>query len=169
MVQRVVDEIQEDIWFLSLAIINHDITRRHEEYLTYFYAEEFSNPDDIVGSHSSRPMVGRDKIRAYVNQYSGDDAARGNRVGKILTKAYSGFVHAASPHIMDMCAGHVARFDVNGECRTLRRVEFERDAMNYFYRGILAMAIAAKAFGDDELFASLLPEAERFESQMKQA
>ena len=167
MVQRFVDEIQEDVWFLSLAIINNDVTRRHEEYPTYFYAEEFRDPNDIVESHTSRPTVARDKIRAYVNQYSGDDAARGNKVGKVLTKAYSGFIHAASPHIMDMCVGYIARFDIDGQCRVLRRAEFERDAMNYFYRGILAMAVAAKAFNDDELFASLLPEAKRFESQMQ--
>lgn len=114
-------------------------------------------------------MVKRDKIRAYVNKHSGDDAVRGNRVGKILTKAYSGFVHAASPHIMDMCVGEIARFDVSGQRRTLRRTHFERDAMNYFHRGILALSVAAKAFGDEELFTSLLTESERFESQMNQA
>jgi tRNA U38,U39,U40 pseudouridine synthase TruA len=166
MVQRAVDEIEEDVWFLSLALINNDFTARHKQYLAYFYAEEFGNPADIVDSHASRGMVSRDKIRAYVNQHSGDDATRGNKVGKVLTKAYSGFVHAASPHIMDMCFGYTPRFDVNGECRALRRAEFERDAMNYFYRGILSMAVAAKAFGDERLFASMLSEEKRFEAAM---
>jgi hypothetical protein len=166
MVQRAVDEIEEDIWFLSLSVINNDITPRHKQYLTYFYAEEFGDPNDIVESHSSRGMVSRDKIRAYVNQHSGDDAARGNKIGKVLTKAYSGFVHAASPHIMDMCAGHIPKFDVSGQCKTLRQTEFERDAMNYFYRGLLAMAVATKAFNDEELFASIHSEAKRFEAEM---
>lgn len=167
MVQRVVDEIEEDVWFLSLAIINNDITERHKQYLAYFYAEEFGDPADIVESHVSRGMVSRDKIRAYVYQHSGDGAARGNKIGRILTKAYSGFVHAASPHIMDMCFGHAPQFDLSGECKTLRRREFERDAMNYFYRGILSMAVAAKAFGQERLFESVRSEGVRLEIEMK--
>ncbi len=166
VLQRAVDEAQEDIWFLSLAIIKNDITPLHKEFLTYFYAEEFTDPDDAMGSHSSRGMVKRDKIRAYVNQHSGDRAERGNKAGKVLTTAYSGFVHAASPHIMDMCFGNMAKFDIGGQCRTLRRAEFERDAMNYFYRATMAMAAAAKAFGDELLFVSTLSEIERLEAHM---
>ena len=37
----------------------------------------------------------------------------------MLTKAYSGFIHAASPHIMDMCGGVPPRFDINGACKNL--------------------------------------------------
>lgn len=40
MVQRAVDEIKEDVWFLSLAVIKNDMTSRHTEYLQYFYAED---------------------------------------------------------------------------------------------------------------------------------
>jgi hypothetical protein len=107
-------------------------------------------------------MVSRDKNRAYVNKYNPADQARGNKLGRILTKAYSGFVHASSPHIMDMCAGHAPLFDISGQHKTFRRPTFERDAMNYFFRGILAMGIAARAFGDDELFELMRVEAQKF-------
>lgn len=36
VIQRAVDELQEDIWFLSLAIIKNDVTPRHKEYLLIF-------------------------------------------------------------------------------------------------------------------------------------
>ena len=62
VLQRAVDEIDEDVWFLSLAVIDNDITARHQEFLRYFYAEEFTDPLDPMGSHSSRGMVKRDKI-----------------------------------------------------------------------------------------------------------
>jgi hypothetical protein len=166
MLQRAVDEIEEDVWFLSLGVINNDITPRHTEFLKYFYAEEFTDPADIMGSHESRGMVKRDKIRAYIHQGYGPDQGRANAVGKILTKAYSGFIHAASPHIMDMCGGMPTRFDVSGESRILRGPEHERDALNYFYRAVLAMAVAAMAFGDDDLFSSMRAFASEVETAM---
>jgi hypothetical protein len=166
MTQRAVDEISEDVWFLSLGIINNDLTDRHNNYLEYFYAEEFSDPNDAVETHSSRGMVGRDKIRAYVNKFTDQDPGHGNKIGKVLTKMYSGFVHAASPHIMDMCAGDNPRFDVSGRLRNLRRSEYECDAMNYFFRSTTAMAVAAKAFGDEDLFALLFSEKNRLEAEM---
>jgi hypothetical protein len=167
VIQRAVDEIGEDVLFLSLAIINNDMTARHEEYLRYFYAEEFEDPFDIVGSHASRGMVKRDKIRAYINQAFGVDSARANTVGRFLTKAYSGFVHAASPHIMDMCAGNPARFDINGASAPFRTEEHADDALNYFYRSLVAMCYAAKAFGDEDLFSEIYKATTSLEAKMQ--
>ena len=166
MMQRALDEIEEDIWFLSLGLIRNDITPRHIEFLKYFWAEEFADPNDIVGSHTSRGMVKREKIRAYINAV--DSAAEhANTMGKILTKAYSGFVHAASPHIMDMYGGSPAQFDICGESKIFRTPTHERDALNYFYRSLLAMAIAAKAFGDEASFSAMLAPASEIEGWMK--
>jgi hypothetical protein len=167
MVQRALDEIEEDIWFLALGLIRNDITPRHKEYLKYFYAEEFENPEDITGSHISRGMVKREKIRGYIHDEPGADAARAKTVGKIIAKAYSGFVHAASPQIMDMCGGLPPRFDVSGELRNFRAAEHERDALNYFYRALLTMALAAKALGDEALFSKMQTSAAEVEAAMK--
>jgi len=157
MIQRASDEIADDIWFLSLGIIHNDATPRHREFLEYFYAEEFADPSDVVGSHKSRGMVKREKIRAYIESklVSGPEAVRAKGVGKVLTKAYSGFIHAASPHIMDMFGGIPPRVGVNGAFKNFRYAEHARDALNYYYRGVLAMGIAAKAFEDDGLFSSM--------------
>jgi hypothetical protein len=167
MMQRALDEIEEDVWFLALAVIKKDVTPRHTEYLRYFYEEEFEDPQDIVGSHKSRGMVKREKIRAYVNSASGAEAARANAVGKVLAKAYSGFIHAASPQIMDMYGGLPAQFDVSGKFRNWRAPSQERDALNYFYRAVLAMAAAAKAFSDDELFTTIRAWASDLDAAMR--
>ena len=155
MVQRALDEIGEDVEFLSLAVIRGEVTPRHKEFLDNFYAEEFDDPSDTVGSHRSRGMLKREKIRAYVNQGLGDNASRANLTGKIITKIYSGFIHAASPHIMDMCGGSPPRFDVNGELRNLRGSEHIGDAMNYFLRAPMTMAFAAQAFAEEKLFSEM--------------
>jgi hypothetical protein len=166
MIQRVLDELGEDIAFLSFGAMSGELSPLHKQYLDYFYAEEFDDPSNIVESHRSRGMVKREKIRAYVNRQSGSDSSRANIVGKIIMKAYSGFIHAASPHIMDMYGGMPPRFDVSGEFRSVRRREFANDAMNYFYRALVAMAFAAKAFGDEDLFQKMRAEAAAFEVRM---
>jgi hypothetical protein len=166
IVQRALDEIGEDITFLSLGVIHGVLTARHKEYLEYFYAEELDNPSNIMGSHKSRGMVSREKIRAYVNRELGDNTSRANVAGKIITKAYSGFVHAASPHIMDMYGGSPARFDVSGEFRGLRGDEHADDALNYFLRALFYMAFAAKAFGDERLFSDVSARASELEAKM---
>jgi hypothetical protein len=48
---------------------------------------------------------------------------------------------------------------------TSRVEEHHADLWNYFYRGILAVAFAAKAFGDEALFASILCYRDEFERQ----
>jgi hypothetical protein len=120
VIQRVVDEIEEDISFLSLAVIHSDVTALHAEYLRYFYAEEFTDTDNIVDSHASRGMIRREKIRAYIHSKATleNNSQRANTVGKVMTKAYSGYVHAASPHIMDMYGGWPACFDISGASGT---------------------------------------------------
>ena len=157
VIQRVVDEIEEDISFLSLGVVHDDVTPLHTDYLKYFYAEEFTDPNDIVGSHTSRGMLRREKIRAYIHAKAGfsTDGQRANVVGKVMTKAYSGYVHAASPHIMDMYGGQPARFDINGATKALRYASQARDGANYFYRAVIAMALAAKALEDEVLFSEL--------------
>jgi hypothetical protein len=170
MIQRALDEIDEDIAFLSFGVMR-GLTERHKQYLEYFYAEEFGDPSDIVGSHQSRGMVSRDKIRAYVSEQSGVEPSRANVVSKVLTKAYSGFVHAASPHIMDMyhgmdMYGGPPGFDVRGDHKSLRANTHATDALNYFLRATGIMALAAKAFGDEELFATMYAEFGKFEQIM---
>jgi hypothetical protein len=168
MIQRALDEIDEDIAFLSLAVLRGELTRHHQEYLDYFYAEEFDDSSDLMASHTSRGMVKREKIRAYVSRdLWGEGDSRANVVGKIITKAYSGFVHAASPHIMDMYGGWSPGFDISGENRTLRSEEAANDALNYFLRALFSMAFAAKAFGDEALFGEMRAEAAKLEARMQ--
>lgn len=161
MIQRALDEIGEDTIFLSLGVIDGQ-TQRHKDYLEYFYAEEFADPSDIMGSHTSRPMVRREKIRAYIHRRLDQDASRANVVFKIVNKAYSGFVHAASPHIMDMVYGESSpHFDLSGASRRLWGEGHANDALNYFLRALFSMAFAAKAFGDEELFGAMVAESDK--------
>jgi hypothetical protein len=69
--QRMLDEFQEDISFLCLAIIYDDFTSHHKEYLDAFYQEEFDNPESAIKSSQKRPMIPRKKIRAFIGKNRG--------------------------------------------------------------------------------------------------
>lgn len=167
MMQRAVDEIEQDILFLSFAVINSDVTSLHKQYLEFFYLEEFADPDDVVGSRIPRGMVNRDKIRSYVHRnavFDADDLPSANATAKTLTKAYSGYIHAASPHVMDMY--FPGGFDVSGAAKR-RYISHRLDARNVFYRAIAATAIVARAFGDEPLFAAIYDFAGKVDAEMR--
>ena len=161
--QRMLDEIQEDVTFLALGIIFGNLTPLHSAYLHAFYQEEFDPKTGKPGTQD-RPMVPRKKIRAFIARMEGaaSDPSRGVEVTRQVSKAYSGYVHAASPQIMDMYGGSPPRFHVAGMKGTERHLEHREDLWNYFYRGILAFSFSAKALGAEVLFANISAFAEKF-------
>jgi hypothetical protein len=155
--QRMLNEFQEDVTFLAYATISNDLTDLHNRYLDAFYEEEFDKPEDPVSSTQKRPMVPRDKIRAYIARIEGRelDPSRGVALTRTISKAYSGYVHGASPQIMEMYGGDPPRFHVSGLHESPLFADHEHDLWNYFYRGICVFGFSAKAFGDDELASSI--------------
>ncbi len=163
--QRMLDEFQEDIIFLVYGLTIDKLTELHRKYLAAFYDEEFDKPDNPIGSTQKRPIISRKKVRAYLARLEGKvlDPSRGVELSRSLNKTYSGFIHGASPHIMEMYVGDPPRFHVSGMLGTFKVEEHRADLWNYFYRGILAFAFAAKAFGDEALLASILRYRDEFE------
>tara|TARA_B110000093_G_C12877173_1_gene370294 strand:+ start:207 stop:965 length:759 start_codon:yes stop_codon:yes gene_type:complete len=155
-IQRILDDLTEDISFLALSIIVDKNTKLHDEYLDAFYEEEFNNQSSMVRSSQKRPMISRKKIRAYVNNFDGvDDPSTGIEVSRTFHKAYSGYVHGASPQIMELYFGSPPRFDLQGSKSSPLFLDHVNDLFNYFYRAILAFGFSAKAFGDDGLFKKI--------------
>lgn len=155
-IQRMLDEFHEDVLFLAYAAINGELTALHQEYLDAFYREEFDAPTALASSQN-RSMVPRKKIRAYVAKVAlqGFDPSTGVTLSHTIHSMYSGFVHGASPHIMDMVEGNPPRFHIHGMGGTSRYEDHRYDLYNPFFRAIIALAVVAKTFGDEELFRSL--------------
>ena len=155
ILQRVLDELHEDISFLSYGRVFGE-TDLHRSYLASFYEEEF-DADSAIESTQKRAMVPRRKIRAWLSNLFGEysEPTRGIELSRTLSKVYSGYVHAASPQIMDIFFGDPARFHMTGVRGTFRQDEHREDLWNYFYRSIVAFADVAKGFGDESLFESI--------------
>lgn len=169
--QRTLDEFGEDIAFLTLGLTAGEWKQRHTDYLEYFYQEEFSDPEAPLESAQARPSIPRRKIRAYLTQYvtlegsGGIDPSKASGALRFVAKGYSGYVHGASPQIMDMYGGDPPRFHLRGLLGTVRMGASASDLWNYVFRGLLAFANAALAFGDRHLFQRVLAYLSDFEEQ----
>ena len=152
--QRILDEISEDITFLACGIINGDHNSDlHCQYLDAFFEEEF-DAESAIESTQKRPMIRRKKIQAYVARkyYSPSNPSDGHENLRTLSKFYSGYIHAASPQLMEMYGGEPKQYHMFGTKELPNFGDYEWDLRNYFYRAVCNSALSAEAFGIEELF-----------------
>lgn len=163
VLQRTLDEMGEDILFLALAITNGPRTERHDRYLQAFWAEEFEEVNDrLVSVRRDTPR--RDKIRAHIhNTLTTDDPSRAIENAMTVNSAYSGYVHAAAVHILDMYGGNPPHFHIGGMRNAPLFDDHAYDIWNYFYRGILLAEVVAKALGSADLAQQLQEYGFKFE------
>lgn len=155
--QRTLDEFHEDIVFLCFGVIYQEIGDLHASYLSAFWEEEFDDPGNPIASTQRRPMPSRRKIRAYLSRDRGTgyDPSSSIEVSRTLSKTYSGYVHGASPQLMELYYGNPPSFHLAGCTDSPHFDDHAADLLNYYYRTVLSFAFAAKAFGEEELFEGL--------------
>ena len=162
--QRILDDIDEDIIFLSDAKISGVVTKLHKDYLDDFWREPFNNPNPMRADLDYR-AVPRKKIRAHASRFfSDEDPATAVMTSKSLQKAYSSFIHASAVPTMDIYSGFPARFQVEGLLGTPALEDAQHDIWNYFYRGLCATAVAAVALRDNECFRTTYAYSKQFEA-----
>jgi len=158
-IHRMLDELQQDITFLSFARFEDKIAEPHQRYLDAFYEEEFDVPENPTASSQRRPSIPRKKIHSYIAMKDAESGvsnpSRGAELMRTLSKAYSGFVHGASPQIMNMYGGVPPRFHISGMLGTPHEIEHRNDLWNYFYRGLLSFNEVALVFKDLKLAGSI--------------
>jgi len=166
ILHRTIDETNEDIMFLVYAVTNDSITDLHQRFLDAFWEEEVDESGNMTDSKQKRPMVQRQKVRAYLANVEGVevDPHTANEATRTVSKAYSGFVHGASPQIMDMYGGNPPRFHTNGMLGTRRMDEHADDLWNYAYRSFISHIAVGKALGAGEHVDMLTKHLRRFEA-----
>lgn len=164
---RTLDEFNEDILFLCQAIRTGKVTELHRKYLDIFYQEEFDKPDNPFLSEQKRATISRRKIHAAIANIPETtlNPSDGKELRRTLSQTYSGYIHGASVHIMDMYGGNPPRFHLSGMLKTPRMKESIDDAWNYFYRGLISTMMVALSFKENELFKELSSFMHYFEEQ----
>ena len=153
--QRMIDEIGEDVVFLCVPLIKNQPTDLHSRYLEIFFQEEF---DSTTGKplDDAKPMIQRKAIRAYIANHGGDDPSGHIKASKTVHRTDSGYVHAASPHIMDSYGGSPPRFHTEGMLGTPRESEYRWHVMNYFFRSVTSFVISATAFRQPQMHRQMM-------------
>lgn len=135
-------------------VFGHEPEGRHKRYLSEFFQEEFDHADPVKATQS-RDRVSRKDVRAYVARTfnAGIPVSDVVAVTATLDNAFSGYVHGAAVHILDVFDGH--RF-----CLPLEPgdgpLEAVRDQFpQYVNRATMNAATAAKALGCEDLFREL--------------
>ena len=86
--QRILDEINEDIWFLVFGVLRgeHELIS-HRNYLDAFVQEEF-DADTAIKSSQKRHMIPQSKIQAYLahSEFAPFNPSSGMEVLRTLSK-----------------------------------------------------------------------------------
>lgn len=157
VIQRTLDDIGEDITYLVLGLqAPIGLNKTQRQFLTRFWQEEFEEGVAPMDSTTTRYNVSRTDIRNWIAAQHGISVDSPQvRSGAIIQRVYSGYVHGASPHIMEMCGDDPPRFFVTGLKGTSRQADHEGDLWNYSFRGVLTITMVALSLGDEELTKSL--------------
>jgi hypothetical protein len=150
-----IDEACDDIHFFERA---HGADGRPSElqrrYMIEFYQEEFSG-SDLVKSHQVRDRVPRRKILAAIARSrrsgaDGSDSSLESDVGRVLFGAFSGYVHGAYVHLMELFDGKLGRYRTGGLAGTPAIQACLTSESHYVYRSLLAVeSLAYRANRND--------------------
>ena len=167
-IERVMDELQQDILFLVTGHSDRTVAVRYQRYLEEFWKEEF-DADTALASTQKRGMPPRQKIRAHIGRFvskaPGSTANPGQMAEQFRTvdKAQSGYVHGAAPQLMETYGGSPPRFHMDGMLGTPTEQVHREQFWYYVSRSICTFALAVQAFGDDDGFTKIRAYAVEFE------
>lgn len=133
------------------------MTELHSQYLEYFYQEEFDNPEDPLFSTQSRPTIPRRKIQAVIARMEGQQVnpSDSQELHRTISQTYSGFIHAASAHVMELYGGDPPKYHLSGMLGTPRELEYYKNAWDYFYRGLHTIMFLALSLEMSDLLQRL--------------
>lgn len=139
---RAVDETVEEVFFLALK--EETYADRQRQLLAEFYTEETEDPLDPTSS-AKRDRVSRKRITAAISNIkisSGDPHTR-NKTANAIHQLFSGFVHGAYVHLMEIFSPMPLEFPMHGVSHTPYLKVCEENFANHIYRSIIACVLVA--------------------------
>lgn len=157
---RMIDEACEDIHFMATPLgDSNEPSPNQLRFFEEFFQEEFSGTD-LLQSHQPRDRVPRKKVRAGISKIGNSnikhDTSRELEIGGVLSGTFSGFVHGAYVHIMELFGGDPAHFHTRGMLETPRLQEGLDNHVSYVYRSLLAVEhVGHRASREDIVYRAL--------------
>ncbi|MGH1331180.1 MAG: hypothetical protein ACRBBK_09885 [Paracoccaceae bacterium] len=151
ILRRTLHEVKTDVMFLAKAISSDEYTEGHKRFLKNFW-NELHTLEELNSPSTNKNNVQQRDIRDYIiGESPGEDTERIEETLKHLTHLYSGFIHGASAHIMDIYNHKTTKFDLSGiRNRSIRR-DYEYDWEDCHFMGAILMLDAASALRKDQV------------------
>ena len=161
VLQRVIDDFQEEVMFLGLSQNEEGLQPIHLKFLEATFADEFKHPDDPYSAlEVKRPFVSRKDIRKEINRIGESNAQKAGLerppsadAVRVVSMLYSGYVHGGASSVMEMFGGNPPHYHLSGLSGTSRIGIHERDLWHQFYRTTQGFRLSAMVFGDESLYA----------------
>jgi hypothetical protein len=143
---RMADDFFFEIMFFIQPLGENGPSKDQNRMFDDFFREEFENPDDPLGSAQDRDNIPRRKINAAFGQIAKNELNPHDAQHTISTvhKAFSGYVHGAYPHIMEMYGGNPPHFHMTGMSGTPRMQEWAEQLVTYVYREIMITELISR-------------------------
>lgn len=169
MLCRSVDDNCQDVFFLMSPLgDNGKYSEQQERLVSEFFQEEFDNADPLL-STQKRDRVPRQKVLAGIARLPGHptNPYDTQKSSQCLQQAFSGYVHGAYCHIMEIYGGEdesSLSYHMHGLLGTPRIQEWVKTLSNYVYRTLVAVEVIAKRCNDVNVQEELLRQREKFET-----
>lgn len=163
---RVVDDLCNEIFFLLKPQgENGTFSADQVLFLENFYQEELDQPGDPLASSQKRATVPVKKIHATFAKLASTElnSSDAQELLRTTQQAFSGYVHGAYPHIMEMYGGNPPQFHMSGMLGTPRIDEWRRQLVGYVYRVSMASVFVARKLGLEEMEKTLRAFLKEFE------
>ena len=162
IIQRSLEETNEDIMFYSVNVTGSGTSERFEGHLKEFWKEDYEDPNRPRETRIPRGFS-RKGIAPFLHRASGlPDPSLADDVGRVIFSMYSGFTHGAAPHIFELYDFERKAFMTNGLLGTDRHFGYVLDGANSIYRSLLSASAVSKAFGSQELLELSKEVTQRF-------
>jgi hypothetical protein len=165
IIQRSIEETNEDIMYICVNITESGKSDKFHQHLDEFWKEDYEDPNSPMETRIPRGFS-RKGITAFLNRVFGlPNPSLADEAHRVIFSMYSGFIHGASPHIMELYDFDKKSFLTNGLLGTNRHLDYVIDANNSIYRSLLSAAILSKALGSKELLKVAMTFVEGFEGE----
>lgn len=150
---RIADDLFNDILFMLKPLDGDKPSKDQIRFFEEFYQEEFEDPLNVLAGAQKRDVVARRKLHATFGQLA-KDALNPSDAQTMMTTihaAFSGYIHGAYPHIMELYGGNPGRFHMSGMLSTPRIEEWKGQLVTYVHRGIMATVLVARKLGLEDI------------------
>lgn len=159
VLQRVLDDIGEELDFLVLGKLMGTWGHFHDKYISSFFTEVFNNPlKPMSALEVKKPIVTRKQVRKCINESIDVMKKQGASIdnnrsdaARVISSVFDGFVHASSTQILDMYGGDPPHYHLRGMSNTPKQTEYTHSLLNQFYRGTLNFNLVCLLFEELDL------------------